>query len=75
MAFNFEGLSRDVSSESQSDFNFAGLDTQDEENEFQSWYKGVAARTGLNPDPDDPKHFYDYRAAHIAGAEPGADGH
>lgn len=37
---------------------------------FQDWYSGMAGRTGLNPDPDDPRHYYDYRAAYSAGAEP-----
>ena len=37
---------------------------------FQKWYAGRAAKLGLNPNPDDPKHFYDYRAAFRAGVEP-----
>lgn len=43
---------------------------------FENWYTGWAQRTGLNPDPDDPRHMYDYRAAYRAGAEPtaGPDG-
>lgn len=50
--------------------------TDDEERDFQTKYKAVAGRLGLNPDPDDPKHFYDYRAAYKAGKlEPGPDGH
>ena len=46
-----------------------------EEAEFQSWYSGISKKTGLNPDPDDPNHFYDYRAAHKAGAMPDKTGH
>jgi hypothetical protein len=46
-----------------------------DEAEFQSWYADRAKRQGLNPNPDDPQHFYDYRAAHAAGAEPDATGH
>lgn len=42
---------------------------------FRQWYAERAARNGLNPNPDDPLHHYDYRAAYAAGAEPGADGH
>jgi hypothetical protein len=42
---------------------------------FQAWYRRHAERLGLNPDPDDPQHFYDYRAAFRAGAEPDAEGH
>jgi hypothetical protein len=40
------------------------------EQKFQSWYSDWADKTGISPDPDDPRHKYDYRAAHIAGAEP-----
>ena len=46
-----------------------------EEAEFQTWYSGISKKTGLNPDPDDPNHFYDYRAAHKAGAMPDKTGH
>jgi hypothetical protein len=40
------------------------------EQEFQKWYKGWAIFMGINPDPDDPRHRYDYRAAYLAGAAP-----
>ena len=46
-----------------------------DENAFQSWYGSHAKTLGLNPNPDDPRHFYDYRAAYQAGAEPVSDGH
>ena len=42
---------------------------------FQDWYAGHAASLGLDPDPDDPRHFYDWRAAYKAGAAPDASGH
>jgi len=42
---------------------------------FQQWYSAVAGKQGLNPNPDDPQHFYDYRAAYAAGASPDATGH
>jgi len=45
------------------------------EKEFQDWFKGQAKKLGLNPDPDDPRHFYDWRAAFAAGAKPDAQGH
>lgn len=45
------------------------------EQEFQTWYADRAARLGLDPNPDNPQHFYDYRAAHAAGAEPDQTGH
>ncbi len=37
---------------------------------FQQWYAVRAKRWGLDPNPDDPRHHYDYRAAYRAGAEP-----
>lgn len=47
----------------------SNLDARSEK-EFKGWYKNYADELGLNPDPDDPKHFYDYRAAFLQGAEP-----
>ena len=47
-----------------------------EESAFQNWYSGIAGSTGLSPQPDDPEHHYDWRAAFRAGAtpEPADDG-
>lgn len=45
----------------------------EEEAQFQEWYKGVAKKTGIAEDPDDPLHFYDYRGAYKAGAIPEID--
>lgn len=45
------------------------------ETDFQSWYAGWSKKLGLNPNPDDPQHFYDYRAAFQAGAVPDKSGH
>lgn len=45
------------------------------EKEFQDWYKNYSDQLGLNPNPDDPRHFYDYRAAFLQGAEPNESGH
>ena len=36
---------------------------------FSEWYSDIAERSNLSPDPDDPKHYYDYRAAYEAGAK------
>ena len=47
----------------------------EEETKFQEWYAGHAKRLKLNPDPDNPLHFYDYRAAYKAGEGPGANNH
>src|SRR3990167_641126 len=41
-----------------------------DETAFQRWYKAWAAKAGLDPDPDNPLHRYDYRAAYRAGAIP-----
>jgi len=48
---------------------------QQREAEFKKWYAAVAKQQGLDPDPDNPLHFYDYRAAHRSGAMPDKDGH
>ena len=40
------------------------------EQKFQKWYKGWAKIAGIDPDPDNPKHLYDYRSAYMAGAYP-----
>ncbi len=45
------------------------------EKEFQSWYAGHAKQLGIDPNPDDPRHFYDYRAAFRAGSKPDKIGH
>ena len=37
---------------------------------FQNWYRQWADKIGLDPNPDDPRHFYDYRGAFKAGVEP-----
>ena len=41
---------------------------------FSEWYSDVAEQVSdstftLNPDPDAPRHYYDYRAAYEAGAK------
>lgn len=41
-----------------------------EERAFREWYQARARQTGTSPDPDDPLHYYDYRAAYRGGAEP-----
>ena len=39
------------------------------ESEFSEWYSNLAKRADISPDPDDPRHYYDYRAAYEAGAD------
>lgn len=46
-----------------------------DESAFRQWYSGMAKRYNLNPDPDNPSQFYDYRAAFRAGAYPDDTGH
>jgi hypothetical protein len=41
-----------------------------EEQGFQTWYKGWAEKAGIDPDPDNPQHKYDYRGAYKAQVEP-----
>jgi len=41
-----------------------------DEDKFQSWYKERATKSGIDPNPDDPAHKYDYRKAYSAGVEP-----
>ncbi len=49
--------------------------SEQEEKKFQSWYKKQATKTGLNPNPDDKRHYYDYRRAYRAGVEPDPNNH
>lgn len=49
--------------------------TPNKESAFRSWYAQMSREHDLNPDPDSPDQFYDYRAAFSAGAKPDATGH
>ena len=40
----------------------------EEDVEFSHWYSDIAERSNLSSDPDDPRHYYDYRSAYEAGA-------
>jgi hypothetical protein len=44
-----------------------------QEQAFRQWYLGWATRAGLDPDPDNPLHQYDYRGAYAAGESPAVD--
>ena len=37
---------------------------------FSEWYSEQAEKTGIDPNPDDPRHYYNYREAYEAGEEP-----
>ena len=41
-----------------------------DEETFQGWYGNWAKKSGMNINPDDPLHQYDYRAAYKAGVVP-----
>ena len=47
--------------------------TPEQESSFRSWYEALAHAIGLNPNPDDPLHFYDYRGAFKAMQGPSVD--
>lgn len=53
----------------------AGAERMAPDEAFQNWYQQRASQWGLNPNPDDPRQFYDYRAAWRNGAEPDETGH
>jgi hypothetical protein len=36
---------------------------------FLDWYSDIAKKANISPDPNDPKHYYDYRAAYEAGVD------
>lgn len=44
-----------------------------DEGDFRKWYAGWATKTGIDADPDDPRHKYDYRAAFRSSAVPEID--
>lgn len=46
-----------------------------EEQRFRAWYTPIAEANGIDTNPDDPAHHYNYRAAFRAGASPGPDRH
>ncbi|MFA6927150.1 MAG: hypothetical protein WCQ69_09150, partial [Bacteroidales bacterium] len=45
------------------------------EEAFQNWYNKASKEFNLDPNPDAPEHFYDYRSAFKAGAWPDETGH
>lgn len=47
--------------------DWKSLFTPEMEQNFQSWYAERAKNMGLNPNPDDPRHFYDTRGAWLKG--------
>ena len=44
--------------------------TSEEEVRFRDWFTNKAKQIGINPNPDDPQHYYDYRGAYKAGYDP-----
>jgi hypothetical protein len=43
-----------------------------QENRFGDFYSKLAQQHGLNENPDDSEHYYDYRGAWAAGGQPDA---
>lgn len=52
-------------------------DIINEEEVFRKAYTDYASKSGLNIDPDDPRHFYDYRGYYkkYKAFKPDAQGH
>lgn len=48
-----------------------------DEDMFQKWYANLPMVSSgkMNPNPDDPQHFYDYRGAYLNGKNPNSTGH
>jgi hypothetical protein len=46
-----------------------------DESDFRAWYAAYAQKLRIDPNPDDLRHFYDYRGAWIAGETPDKTGH
>ena len=42
---------------------------------FDTWYAEISKKNRINPNPDDFRHFYDYRKAHKAGVTLDESGH
>lgn len=42
------------------------INTLSQELAFQQFYNNIAKQHGLNLNPDDPRHYYDHRAAYNA---------
>ena len=51
------------------DFLAGPLRPNEDESEFLDWYSTLSERADISPDPDDPRHYYDYRAAYEEGAD------
>lgn len=43
---------------------------QHQEQSFLAWFRRWATQLRLNMNPDDPRHFYDYRRAWLSHVEP-----
>ena len=44
--------------------------TPQQEMMFRAWWEKTSKALGLDPDPDNPLHFYDYRGAWLTGKWP-----
>ena len=64
----FEGPDPGLGPLTKADIQAFDPGEQFDESGFQRWYGAIAKQQGLDPDPDDPRQRYDYRAAYVAGA-------
>ena len=51
------------------DFLAGPLAPKEDDSEFLDWYSDISKKADISPDPDDPRHYYDYRAAYKEGAD------
>ena len=51
-------------------FNFLSkpLKPSEDDPKFLEWYSNIAEISNLSPNPNDPRHYYDYKSAYKAGA-------
>ena len=52
------------------DFLAEPFTPEEDDPEFLDWYSERAIQSGISSDPYEPEHYYDYKAAYEAGAEP-----
>ena len=50
------------------DFISKPFEPGEDDPEFLDWYSKIAEKANLSSDPNDPRHYYDYRAAYESGA-------
>ena len=51
------------------DFLAGPLVPKEDDPDFLDWYSDLSKKADISPNPDDPRHYYDYRAAYEEGAD------